>query len=315
MRSDHGANFEGAAGALELEFASINHHRVANDLMELGVEWRFIPPRTPHVGGVWERMVQTVKRTLYKSLDVSGEVFPETFRTFCCIVEGLVNDRPLQGTSSDDPNEIGALRPSDFLHPERVVFALCWDTKLRPGRRTAAHGHSNHPRQRHWTMPFSTINRQAHDQLVQMRKSFWFRWRNEYVNSLQKLTRWEQGDEPNIKVGDVVMQRRPPAQWNLARVVALRTGADKRVRIVRICRVKPTGSKEVVDAHVGDLCVLEGVLDEHTEAGWPPPYLLQHPRANDPLSRYFVADQQRVARRSEAVPNTAHPWAWKRPDQ
>ncbi len=62
------------------------------------VQWHFIPPRGPHHGGVYERMVGVAKRAL-ESLCHYSDLTVDEFRTMAYKVANLVNSRPLSRLS------------------------------------------------------------------------------------------------------------------------------------------------------------------------------------------------------------------------
>ncbi|XP_044572125.1 uncharacterized protein LOC123257373 [Drosophila ananassae] len=64
LRSDNGKNFVGADREAK-RFAEIfEPERIQSELSSKGIEWIFNCPANPSEGGVWERMVQCVKRVL-----------------------------------------------------------------------------------------------------------------------------------------------------------------------------------------------------------------------------------------------------------
>ncbi len=75
--------------------------------------------------------------------------------------------------------------------------------------------------------------------LVQrLSKDFWKRWSSEYIQTLNRYTKWNRPPK-NYKVGDVVFYKNLPPQtprrtWPLARVVALHPGGDGLVRLVTL---------------------------------------------------------------------------------
>ena len=69
MWSDHGTNFKSAAKTLS-EFAK--SAKFSNYLQNNFVEWRFIPPRSPWQGGLWERLIGMTKVCIKK---VVGKAF------------------------------------------------------------------------------------------------------------------------------------------------------------------------------------------------------------------------------------------------
>ena len=75
-------------------------------LKKVGVEWEFIPPRNPHRGGVWERVVGMFKSHMATALS-SGDVPQiDTFITTIIAIEAVVNRRPLTSISSDPRDSI-----------------------------------------------------------------------------------------------------------------------------------------------------------------------------------------------------------------
>merc|ERR1712035_176076 len=60
--SDAGTNFVGAAKLLE-EALSPEREREREE-MNLPIEWQRIPPHASHRAGVWERLIQSIKRIL-----------------------------------------------------------------------------------------------------------------------------------------------------------------------------------------------------------------------------------------------------------
>ena len=82
---------------------------------------KFIPPGTPHQGGAWERLIRIAKRILY-SMSETQNWTQESFNTFICQVEGIVNRRPLPITSADS-NHIECLTPNQIVIPRRSKVA------------------------------------------------------------------------------------------------------------------------------------------------------------------------------------------------
>ena len=79
--SDNGTNFQGAANIL---------YDLARRVSTRSIYWRFIPPGTPHQGGVWERLIGMSKLILY-SIVGSKQLNDECFHTVVCQVEGIGN--------------------------------------------------------------------------------------------------------------------------------------------------------------------------------------------------------------------------------
>ena len=77
-------------------------------MAQRGIEWTFNPPVASHQGGMWERLIRSLRRILHSMV---GErlVDVETLRTFLVEVDKILNDRPITPVSSD-PQDLEALR-------------------------------------------------------------------------------------------------------------------------------------------------------------------------------------------------------------
>ena len=64
---DNGANFVGAARVLKEDVEKLNKNKINKEAQRLGIEWSFNPPSASHFGGVWERVIRTIKKIM-KSL-------------------------------------------------------------------------------------------------------------------------------------------------------------------------------------------------------------------------------------------------------
>lgn len=71
------------------------------------VTWRFIPPRAPHFGGLWEAAVRPMKLHLKRVLGNRSLTY-EDMTTLLAEIEGCLNSRPLTPLS-DDPADLEAL--------------------------------------------------------------------------------------------------------------------------------------------------------------------------------------------------------------
>ena len=68
MYSNNGTNFVRASGILKDEFSNIwsdkEQSKIYNQLRQKGVTWHFNPPLASHAGGVWEQIIQSIRRIL-----------------------------------------------------------------------------------------------------------------------------------------------------------------------------------------------------------------------------------------------------------
>jgi hypothetical protein len=109
--SDNGTNFIGA----EREFLRSEKfkQKISNEFLNTCTKFNFIPARSPHFGGLWERCVQSVKHHLRRIL-IDASITYEEFYTLLTRIEACLNSRPLI-LLSQDPNDLEALTPGHFL--------------------------------------------------------------------------------------------------------------------------------------------------------------------------------------------------------
>ena len=115
MISDNAKMFKGADKIMR----NIAAASEVTDLLGVrGVKWTFNVERAPWWGGLFERMIQTVKRCLRKIL-INACLTYEELLTVLTEVEMIVNSRPITYISSDDLEE--PLTPSHLLCGHRVL--------------------------------------------------------------------------------------------------------------------------------------------------------------------------------------------------
>ncbi|XP_018315524.1 uncharacterized protein [Mycetomoellerius zeteki] len=113
--SDNATNFIGAARELEdiYTFLKIHNPELQTILAAQRIEWKFLLPKSPHFGGLWEAAVRSVKRHLYTVKKGLTYTFEE-YNTLLVEIESVLNSCPLMPVPSDS-NEISILTPSHFL--------------------------------------------------------------------------------------------------------------------------------------------------------------------------------------------------------
>lgn len=97
--SDNGTTFKGAvnkttARYMFLEQVNNLEKHVANDMARQGMKWKFIPPYTPHYGGLWEANIKQVKYHLKRIVGENVLTF-EDFTTVLNRIEAVLNSRLL----------------------------------------------------------------------------------------------------------------------------------------------------------------------------------------------------------------------------
>ncbi|GFV84953.1 integrase catalytic domain-containing protein [Trichonephila clavipes] len=86
---------------------------LAGFLSAEGIEWKFIPPRVPSFGGLWEASVKSIKYHLKRVISGSNLTYQE-FLIVCIQIEGILNSRALCPLSSNS-DDLNALTPAHFL--------------------------------------------------------------------------------------------------------------------------------------------------------------------------------------------------------
>ena len=169
----------------------------------------------PHFGGAWERLVRSCKKALYNVL--GKQVLTEDkLRTILCIAEQLLNNRPLTDVSGDVA-DLQPLTPNHFLIGQ---ISVNWPNALFSGTPAS----------------YRKLFRDQHSVLV----SFWHRWMNEYLPSLQQRSKWAKEELSEPKVGDLVWitdKNVHPFNFPLGRIEEVYRSDDT---IVRSALVKTT---------------------------------------------------------------------------
>ena len=113
LYSDNGKNFVCASKELKKTVKALDNDRIYKALAVANTTWKFNPPYGPHFGGVWERLIQSAKRTLLLILG-SRRLSFDTFLTIMVGTESILNSRPLTNVAEQPDNE-EPLTPNHFL--------------------------------------------------------------------------------------------------------------------------------------------------------------------------------------------------------
>ena len=211
LTCDNGTNFRGCDSELKGLINQMNPDDIQKYATTNGFEFRFNPPGTPHMGGVFESLIKSAKRAIRAVLK-SVEFTDAELQAAFIGAEDLINSRPL-GYQSNDPNDFRTLTPASFLHGRL-------DGSVLP----------------------STVDNQPHNlkqrwRLIQTAlKHIWKRWLREILPNLGPRQKWTQ-DNKNFEVGDevlVVDKNLPRYQWDIGRITSVYPGRDGVVRIVDV---------------------------------------------------------------------------------
>ncbi|GFW40184.1 integrase catalytic domain-containing protein [Trichonephila clavipes] len=113
--SDNGKNFFGASNEIKklLEIVRKPDEKLANYLAAEGIEWKFIPARSPNFGGLWEAAIKSYKYHLKRVVNGINLTYEELL-TVTVQIEGILNSRPLCPLSNND-DDFQVLTPAHFL--------------------------------------------------------------------------------------------------------------------------------------------------------------------------------------------------------
>ena len=210
--SDNGKTFVAASKEIK---AIVNHPDVQSYLSGLGVKWIFNLPRAPWWGGVFERLVKSVKRCLRKTIG-QARLNLDELSTVLTEIEAVINSRPLTYISSDDIEE--PLTPSHLLTGRRLMDFpdhLCREPEKFESTR-------------------DVLSKRAR-YLQEKVTHFWNRWHREYLTELRESHRYHHGktNPDPVTVGEIVLIREdgtPRGFWKMGKVKELITGLDGRPR-------------------------------------------------------------------------------------
>ncbi|XP_047039720.1 uncharacterized protein LOC124644424 [Helicoverpa zea] len=207
--SDNGKTFVGALKEFS-DFLNHSENDILNFAANENIKFSFIPPYSPHFGGLWEAGVKSFKYHLRRVGNVN--LTYEEFSTLLAQIEALLNSRPMYPMSSD-PNDLLPLTPAHFLIGRPLTAPACEDL-------TAS----------------NTSRLVRYERIEQMRQNFWKRWSQEYVSELQTRTKW-QYNTGTIAPNTLVLikdDNLPPLKWRLGRVITTFPGKDGLARVADI---------------------------------------------------------------------------------
>lgn len=211
--SDNGTNFKAAEKELrlavnELDFGSIEESTVDPATNhDFRIKWSFNPPTASHFGGIWERMIRTVKTTLYIILKEKAPK-DETLRSALIEVENIVNSRPLTYTSIDIESQT-AITPNHLLRGKAEnVVQLSGSNDFR----------------KQWLVSQSIVD------------EFWKRWLREYLPTISQRSKWYK-DVKSIRVNQLVLildDNLRRNEWKRGIITKVYPSSDGRIRSAQV---------------------------------------------------------------------------------
>ncbi|XP_058816594.1 uncharacterized protein LOC131679861 [Topomyia yanbarensis] len=185
----------------------LDQDKMLREIVSAQTEWTFLPPASPHMGGSWERLIQTVKVNL-DQIRPERNLTDEILYNLLMEIENVVNSRPLTHVPLDDP-EAPVLTPNHFI--------LCSSSGFKP----ATQLDDRHAAlKRFWRISQIEAN------------LFWKRWVRDYLPVISKRTKWFKEVKP-ITIGDIVVivdNQLPRNSWPKGRVIAVNRSKDGLIR-------------------------------------------------------------------------------------
>lgn len=211
--SDNATNFVGAYSELKRLHNLLRHpdEIVGRFLSADGIVWKFIPPRAPNFGGLWEAGVKSFKHH-FKRVVGNANLNYDEFLSVITEIEGILNSRPLTPISSDI-NDFEALTPGHFLIGRAIN-----------------------------TIPEPDITDTSYNRLSRWKRVermiqlVWKKWSLDYLSHFQQRHKW-QFLKDNIKPGMMVILREdglPKCKWILGRISEVIYGRDGCIRVVNV---------------------------------------------------------------------------------
>lgn len=192
-------------------YESWNTKELCEFLSLKNVEWKYICPRSPFRGGLWESAVKSAKYHLIRILRGYSLTF-ERLTTLVYKVSAVLNSRPLIPLT-DNPFDLNYITPSRAFSGVKTVQPLARNFEDVP------------------------INKITQQRLIdKIHQDFWSVWSKEYLGTLQNRYIWQTKEE-NLKIGDFVIVKEdniPPNKWYTARVIEAIPGKDDLVRTVKV---------------------------------------------------------------------------------
>lgn len=216
IMSDNATQFHALNGIFQQLWPTITEDKtVVEYFAKTGIQWKFLPPESPWMGGVHERIVQMVKRCIERTYG-DRTMADRQFSTVTVEIEGVINARPL--TYVDKNMETPLLTPNNFLFAKFNAI------------------------------PLNEVPQNATDPILNLWKSsekyldeFWRYWAQQYILELRdrddKLKRKSRNAKDVPKKGELVIlaeSEKKRSSWTTAVIERLIPSNDGVIRSVQL---------------------------------------------------------------------------------
>jgi len=251
--SDIAQTFKRADQDLQILLSHFDSPVFQNALAVKRIRFLYIPARSPHWGGVYERLIGLTKTSLKKVLGRSLVTLQELY-TLIKEIQAILNDRPLTTLNSD----INDLQP---LTPSHLLFGFHITALPHPSLDTAEYDP---------TFGDAHAISRAHQRRTLLYTHFKQRFQKEYLSLLREIhshqMKKSHAAENAVQVGDVVLiadNDAPRHQWELGVVEKLLTGSDHLCRAVALRTSKGHTTRSLVKLYPVELNIVDCLVDSH----------------------------------------------------
>ena len=194
--------------------------------------------KAPWWGGMWERMIRSVKRCIKKAVGQASLKFDD-LHTILVEIEGVINARPITYVYNDCEGISYPLTPSQLIYGRNVSVA---------------------PNDKHFeiTSTHQSLTRRARHHRKVL-NNFTKPWKQEYLLNLREIANQGNNKKPNIEPGDIVLLKNDQTKrcfWKLGKVVELLIGRDGNIRAAKV-KVSSTRGTTVLSRPLQLLIPLE----------------------------------------------------------
>ena len=161
------------------------------------IQWTFNLVRSPWWGGMYERLIKDVKKTLYKTLGKTKLTF-EQLEAVVMDIEKCMNNRPLTYVKSESGED-------QVLTPNLVMWGqgahVLEDIEVEDDELT-----------------------RLHRRLINAKQHAWRRWQSEYLHSLMESHRVKRLDAHVPEVGEMVLilrEEKKQGRWKKGKVIRI----------------------------------------------------------------------------------------------
>ena len=230
IRSDNGTNFTSRGREIREAILQWKQTNINEFLVQRNVQCIFNPPMAPHMGGVWERVIRSIRKVIGALLK-KQIMDDEGLVTLMSEAEAIINAKPLTKLP-DDPRDINAQTANHLL----II-------KSNQSLPAGVFNKSDQYSQRRWR------------QVQYMAEIFWRRWVKEYLPIFQSREKWNKVTR-NIAVEDIVLvveQNLPRGDWPLGRIIEVNCVRDglarsAKVKTMRSILVRPISKLYLLEA-------------------------------------------------------------------